>query len=98
MNQINSVILEGTAENLKSNGNFAEFQVSTKRFYGNAEETSVFNCEVWGILKDLLSSKFKGKSKVSLRIVGRLIQKRWKDEAGKCHSKIAVICEHIDFK
>ena len=52
MNQINTLIIEGAAENFKSNENFAEFQISVKRFCRNAngenvEETSVFDCEAW---------------------------------------------------
>lgn len=100
MNQLNSLILEGTAENFKSNEKCAEFQISTKRFYRNAngenvEETSVFDCEAWGNLKDCL---VRQKSERPVRVVGRLKQNRWKDETGKYHSKIVVICEHIEFK
>ena len=103
MNLINSLIIEGTAENFKSNENFAEFQISAKRFYRNAngenvEEASVFDCEAWGDLKDCLVRVFDKKSERPVRVVGRLKQNRWKDENGKCHSKIVVICEHIEFK
>ena len=103
MNQLNSLIIEGTAENFKSNEKCAEFQISVKRFYRNAngenvEETSVFDCEVWGNLKDVVVRCFDKKSERSVRIVGRLKQNRWQDETGKYHSKIVVICEHIEFK
>lgn len=103
MNQINSLIIEGTAENFKSNEKYAEFQISAKRFYRNAdgenvEEISVFDCEAWGNLKDCLVRVFDKKSERSVRIVGRLKQNRWQDETGKYHSKIVVICEHIEFK
>ena len=103
MNQINSLIIEGTAENFKSNEKCAEFQISAKRFYRNAdgenvEEISVFDCEVWGDLKNYLVNGFDKKSERSVRVVGRLKQNHWKDENGKCHSKIVVICEHIEFK
>lgn len=103
MNQINSLIIEGTAENFKSNKKCAEFQISSKRFYRNAdgenvEEISVFDCEAWGNLKDVVVRVLDKKSERSVRVVGRLKQNRWKDENGKCHSKIVVICEHITFK
>ena len=103
MNQLNSLIIEGVAENFKSNEKCAEFQILVKRFYRdidgeNVEETSVFDCEAWGNLKDCLVRFFGKKSERLVRIVGRLKQNRWKDETGKYHSKIVVICEHIEFK
>ena len=103
MNQMNSLIIEGTAENFKSNEKCAEFQISVKRFYRNAagenaEETSVFDCEAWGKLKDLLERCFANKTERSVRDVGRLKQHRWKDETGKILSKVVVVCEHIEFK
>ena len=103
MNQLNQIIIEGTAENLKSNEKCAEFQISVKRFYRNAdgeneEETSVFDCVAWGNLKDLLERCFANKSKRSVRIVGRLKQNRWKDKTCKNHSKVVIVCEHIEFK
>ena len=103
MNQMNCLILEGNAANFKSNEKCAEFQVSVKRFYRNAdgensEETSVFDCEAWGNLKDLLVRCFANKSERAVRIVGRLKQHRWKDETGKILSKVVVVCEHIEFK
>ena len=103
MNLINSLIIEGTAENFKSNEKCAEFQISAKRFYRNAngenvEETSVFDCEAWGDLKNCLVKGFDKKSERSVRIVGWLKQNRWQDETGNYQSKTVVICEHIEFK
>ena len=103
MNPINSLIIEGTAENFKSSENGAVFQISAKRFYRNAngenvEEISVFDCEAWGNLKDSLVRVFDKKSERSVRVVGRLKQNRWKDETGNYQSKIVVICEYIEFK
>ena len=103
MNPINSLVVEGTAENFKSNEKCAEFQISVKRFYRNAngenvEETSVFDCEACGNLKNYLVKGFDKKSERSVRVVGRLKQNRWQDETGKYHSKTVVICEHIEFK
>ena len=103
MNQLNSLIIEGTTENFKSYEEFAEFQISTKRFYRNAngenvEEISVFDCEAWGGLKNCLVKGFDKKSERSVRIVGRLKQNRWQDETGNYQSKTVVICEHIEFK
>lgn len=103
MNQINTLIIEGAAENFKSNENFAEFQILAKRFCRNAngenvEETSVFDCEAWGNLKDSLERVFNKKSERSVRIIGRLKQNRWQDEKGNYQSKTVVMCEHIEFK
>ena len=103
MNLINSLIIEGTAENFKSNEKCAEFQISAKRFYRNAdgenvEEISVFDCEAWGNLKDLLVRVFNKKSERSVRVLGRLKQNRWQDETGNYQSKTVVICEHIEFR
>ena len=103
MNLINSLIIEGTAENFKSNEKCAEFQISAKRFYRNAngenvEETSVFDCEAWGNLKDSLVRVFDKKSERSVRVLGRLKQNRWQDETGNYQSKTVVICEHIEFR
>ncbi len=99
MNQMNSLVIEGTVKNFKSNEKCAEFQISSKRFYRNAygekaEETSVFDCEAGGILQDLLVAN---NSEQTVRIVGRLKQYRWKDETGKNHSKVVIVCEHIEF-
>ena len=33
-----------------------------------------------------------------IRVVGRLKQNRWKDDAGKSHSRVKIIAEHIEFK
>lgn len=103
MNQLNCLIIEGTAENFKSNEKCAEFQISVKRFYRNAngenvEEASVFDCEAWGNLKDCLVRVFDKKSERPVRVVGRLKQNRWKDETGNYQSKTVVICDHIEFK
>ena len=103
MNPINSLIIEGTAENFKSSEKGAVFQISAKSFYRNAngenvEEISVFDCEAWGNLKDSLVRVFDKKSERSVRVVGRLKQNRWKDETGNYQSKIVVICEYIEFK
>lgn len=103
MNQLNQILIEGIAENLKINEKCAEFQISAKRFYLNAngeheEEASVFDCVAWGNLKDCLVRVFGEKSERPVRIVGRLKQNRWKDENGNCHSKAVIVCEHIEFK
>ena len=100
MNQLNCLIIEGTAENFKSNEKCAEFQISVKRFYRNAngenvEEASIFDCEAWGNLKNLLVDKKSGRS---VSVVGRLKQNRWQDETGNFQSKTVVICDHIEFK
>ena len=74
MNLINSLIIEGTIENLKINEKYATFHLLARRIYRNANSDIVgdkiaIDCEAWDNLKDLLASNF---DKKSIRVVGRL--------------------------
>ena len=33
-----------------------------------------------------------------IRVVGRIAQKKWKDEEGKEYSRVFVVAEHIELK
>ena len=33
-----------------------------------------------------------------VRLVGRIKQERWEDAAGNAHSKVVIVCEHVEFQ
>ena len=107
MNMLNSVILEGNVENVRTPENNSLFPVpavtrlgiSTKRTYRDAtgkdkEEVSYFDVEAWGNLGEFAGRIGKGSG---IRIVGRLKQNRWEAD-GKELSKVVVVAEHIEVK
>ncbi len=105
MNQINQVLLEGNivkaASKETEQGGFVEtICVAARREYKNAVgeksvEVSYFNCEAWGDFARKIQAKCtKG---AGVRIVGRLKQERWKNDAGKSCAKVIVVVEHIEF-
>ncbi len=104
MNNLNSVLLEGTcvskpvveavADSQKALCSFVIESVRNER--GGDKEVSVFEIETHGRLAgSLRQSITEGRS---LRIVGRMKQIRWKDEAGEEQSTIRVIAEHVEVK
>lgn len=108
MNQMNSLILEGTIAGTPSktdlpNGNVeAAFPIEIVRTYKNAdgtkhEEVCSFDVACWGKLAEhVCSDKFvRGRG---IRVVGRLAQKRWEDETGRMCAKVYVVAEHIELK
>ena len=103
MNMLNSLILEGNVVkecSLIPNGKC--FDIEVLRYYKNAdgdmvEDKSIFTVELCGNLaSETITNKLKEGRGV--RIVGRLKQKRWKEEDGKEYSRIVVIAEHLEFK
>ena len=103
MNMLNSLILEGNViDGLSSFPEGKDFGIEVIRYYKKAdgemvEDKSYFRVEIYGNMADEKFTKniYVGRG---IRIVGRLKQKRWKDEDGKLHAKIVVIAEHIEFK
>jgi len=100
MNQLNSIILEGSIEKIEKVDDVINATISVKRFYKNAEgemveEVSYFDTEVYGQLARLFEEK--GKIGREIRLVGRLKQNRW-TEGDKEFSKVFVVAEHIEFK
>ena len=100
MNQLNSIILEGSIEKVEKVDDVINATISVKRFYKNAEgemveEVSYFDTEIYGQMAKLFEEK--GKIGREIRLVGRLKQKRW-TEGGKELSKVLVVAEHIEFK
>ena len=107
MNQLNSLILEG---NLVRDAVLTEpapgfkkcvFTMGVNRFYKNrnnepVNESSFFDVEAYNQVAEWCGKKAtKGRG---VRVVGRLKQDTWKDEAGKSASRIYVIAEHIEYK
>lgn len=107
MNMLNSLILEGNVvDGLSSIPDCSiggkDFGIEVIRYYKKAdgemiEDKSYFRVEIYGNMTDEKFTKniYVGRG---IRVVGRLKQKRWKDEEGKLHSRIVVIAEHIEFK
>ncbi len=107
MNQLNSLILEG---NLVRDAVLSEpapgfkkcmFTMGVNRFYKNRKnedvnEASFFDVEAYGNMADYCSEK--AKKGRGVRVVGRLKQDTWKDNAGKTASRIYVVAEHIEYK
>lgn len=104
MNNLNSVLLEGTcvskpvvkavADSQKALCSFVIESVRNER--GGDKEVSVFEIETQGRLAWTLGRTIaEGRG---LRIVGRMKQIHWKDEAGEEQSAIRVIAEHIEVK
>ena len=100
MNQLNSIILEGSIEKVEKVGDVINATISVKRFYKDAEgekveEVFYFDTEIYGQLAKLFEEK--GKIGREIRLVGRLKQNRW-TEGDKEFSKVFVVAEHIEFK
>lgn len=97
MNQLNSLILEGTVtKNAVYEDKKASFSISVSRYYkdtnGEAGEVkSYFDIEVTGVLAEKLYEKLKEGRGV--RVVGQL---RSKDVDG--NRKVYVYAEHIELK
>lgn len=107
MNQLNQLILEGNISSeiecteLPTGSKHACFSVEVKRNYKtlsgeNETEVYYFDIECYNSLAEFVTNQAqKGRE---IRIVGRLKQKRWKDEEGKSCSKVYIVAEHIELK
>lgn len=103
MNMLNSLIIEGeVTRGLVTLPDCKSFEIVTTRYYKKeeelVEEKSYFTVELYGLMAE--SNVFERNIHVDrgVRVVGRLKQKRWKDEEGKEHSRVVIIAEHIEFK
>lgn len=107
MNPLNSILLEGNVvktpelrETAKGTSVCA-FSIASNRSYRSEagtfdKEVSFFDVEAWGQLAIICSQQcIKGRG---VRVVGRLKQGRWTDQAGKNHSKINIVAEHVELK
>jgi single-strand DNA-binding protein len=106
MNNLNSIIIEGNLTRdplVKSTPNghqVCSFALASNRFYRQNEQTekevSFFDIETWSKLAQTCGDVLKKGRGV--RVVGRLKQDRWLDNAGKNQSKIKIVAEHVEFK
>jgi single-strand DNA-binding protein len=106
MNSLNSILIEG---NLVRDPDFSAtpngtpvctLAIASNRFYKKDEqmekEVSFFDVQAWAKLAENchnLGHKGRG-----VRIVGRLKQDRWNDNAGKVRSKVYIVAEHVEFR
>jgi single-strand DNA-binding protein len=106
MNNLNSIIIEGNLVRdplVKATPNghqLCSFALASNRFYRQNEQTekevSFFDIETWSKLAQTCGDVLKKGRGV--RVVGRLKQDRWTDNAGKNQSKIKIVAEHVEFK
>lgn len=103
INDLNSLILEGKiAEKPDFDQRFGvvNFHLAVSRFYKDAdgnqqEEIFYFEAEAYGSLADIISRHEAGDK---LRIVGKLRQKRWKNNGGITCSSVVITVDHAEFK
>ena len=107
MNCLNQIILEGNLvrqpekKTLPTGAAVCTLPIAVNRRYKTgdgsyAEDVSYFDVDTFGGLAEVCV-KWCPKGR-GIRVVGRLKQNRWKDDAGKSHSRVKVIAEHIEFK
>ncbi len=106
LSNLNSIIVEGNLVRdplvrATPNGHqVCLFALASNRFYRQNEQTekevSFFDVETWSKLAQTCGDVLKKGRGV--RVVGRLKQDRWVDNAGKNQSKIKIVAEHVEFK
>jgi single-strand DNA-binding protein len=106
LSNLNSIIIEGNLVRdpaLKTTPNgypVCSFALASNRFFKQNEETekevSFFDIETWSKLAQTCGDVLKKGRGV--RVVGRLKQDRWLDNAGKNQSRIKIVAEHVEFK
>lgn len=106
LSNLNSIIVEGNLvrdpllKSTPNNHDVCSFSVASNRFYRlndqNEKEVSYFDVETWSKLAQTCGNNLrKGRG---VRIVGRLKQERWLDQAGKTQARIKIVAEHVEFK
>lgn len=95
MNNLNSVIVEGTITKIEKVEKAAYFTVCTKRFFKDMngeihEEANYFEIEVYGKLASSCNEILKEGAVV--RVVGRLKSIRYEQ------NKVVIVAEHIEAK
>ncbi len=107
MNCLNQIIVEGNIvrepelKSLPSGAASCTLPIAVNRKYKTGdgsyeEDVSYFDVDTFGGLAEVCV-KWCPKGR-GIRVVGRLKQNRWKDDAGKSHSRVKIIAEHIEFK
>lgn len=106
MNSLNSVLLEGnlvkdpTSKQVTEKLLICKFSVAVNRSYKKddeyVEEVSYFDIETVNVIAEsCIKHLTKGRG---VRVVGRMKQDRWENEAGVLCSRIKIIAEHVEFK
>ncbi len=106
MNSLNTIIVEGNVvqepvlRTTTKGTHICIFSLMTIRTFKKDDayekEISFFEVETWAKLADIcIKNASKGRG---VRVVGRLKQNRWEDDAGKKHAKIGIVAEHVEFK
>jgi single-strand DNA-binding protein len=106
MNSLNSILVEG---NLVRDPDFREtpngtplctFSIASNRYFRKEEqmekEVSFFDVQTWAKLAENCGNL--GRKGRGVRVVGRLKQDRWNDNAGNSRSKIYIVAEHVEFR
>lgn len=104
INNLNSLIIEGKIKDFafseKLNGFYvACITIGVVRYCNGEEELSVFDCQAYGRMAELLNRKNGSENRLidaDCRIVGRLKSEQYKDEDGKTLSRIYIVCEHVE--
>lgn len=105
MNNLNSVLIEGTVvkdplfRTTMKGTSVCTFTIASNRFVKDGDslvkEIYFFDIEIYGVLAEKISCECRERRGV--RVVGRLKESRWQDEAGKARSKVYIEAEHIEF-
>lgn len=108
MNNLNSILIEGNLcadpimRYTPSGMEVCTFRIGVNRYYKKngeedyTQESSFFQIETWSRLAVACAKNLvKGRG---VRVVGRIRQDRWIDEAGGHQSMVKIIAEHVEFK
>ena len=109
MNQINSIVLEGTlintpevvAKSATSDSRLVKFTIANDRYYKDndgtpKQETLFLVIQCWGELGEkVLKCLSKG---IVARVVGRLMMCRWETKTGEKRSTIEIVANHIEYR
>lgn len=106
LSNLNSIIIEGNLVKdplLRTTPNghqVCTFGLASNRFYRQNDQTekevSFFDVETWSKLAQTCGDVLKKGRGV--RVVGRLKQERWVDQAGKNVHRVKIVAEHVEFK
>ena len=109
MNNLNSVLIEGNVARdpelrytpagtptctlvLASNRSYRD----PERHGERTEEVSFFEATTWGKLATVCHEHLaKGRG---IRVVGRMKQERWDDDAGNARAKVVIVAEQVEFQ
>ncbi len=104
MNNLNSILIDGnltadpTVKEIGTGTQVCNFRLAANRFFRKNEElqkeVSYFDVETWAQSAERCSRELaKGRN---VRVVGRLKQDRWTDDAGQARSRIKIVADHVE--